>query len=169
MDYFFDNLDFFYENKKFFEQNILTPESVSFDYNNVPFFERNPNNTQGSNMVYEKELFQNNSEGNMLFSPYSDLDDPLFPSHSFSGVYGFSDKNFFDRAYKNDLNASFNSINEVSSVENIENLSKNSVINIDARSYNSISSNMDLEDISNYIADKLYEAVSSSSEVVHSV
>ena len=73
--------------------------------------------------------------------------------------------------YENtDMNEeTFNSIEEVSSAENIENSNKKTVINIDARSWNTISESVDLDSISDYIADKLYEAVSASAEVVHDV
>ena len=58
---------------------------------------------------------------------------------------------------------------EVSAMENIDNSNKNAVINIDARSYNTISQNVDLEDVSDYIADRLADAVSAFTEVVHNV
>ena len=63
----------------------------------------------------------------------------------------------------------FNSVEEVSYVENVRNSDKSTLINIDARSYNSISKNVDIDNLSDYIADRLYEVISASSEVVHGV
>ena len=165
MDDFFDAVEFLREEDEFISQPVFNEDSTGINEEINLFAE----SFQEENAFGSRDFTENteNSFEEKNYMPEPDFSKETFPSGihedikeiSLNSVYGDIEKE----------SAAFNSIEEVSSVENTDNSNKNTVINIDARSYNTISENIDLDSVSDYIADRLSDAVSSFGEVVHDV
>ena len=162
---FFDAVEFlreeedFDERQAFFETDGGLKEEISFSAES--FRNENIFNSQEINENTENFYAEN------VFVSEPDFPKAVFPSENHEDVREISVNSNYGNSEETEN--TFNSVEEVSAMENIDNSNKNAVINIDARSYNTISQNVDLEDVSDYIADRLADAVSAFTEVVHNV
>lgn len=169
MDDFFDAVDFLFQEENEFEKEgdfysaeaFISQAAAALDQNWISKDVFNTEKDEKTERFYTNESF--------LVSEKT-FEEPFFPSvgsenpsEVISVSYNIED------SVQNTQRDVFNSVEEVSYVENVRNSDKSTLINIDARSYNSISKNVDIDNLSDYIADRLYEVISASSEVVHGV
>ncbi|MBR0104768.1 MAG: hypothetical protein IJM06_04105 [Firmicutes bacterium] len=162
---FFDAVEFLREEEDFYNQPDFNEDNTGIKEEISLFAEsfRNENAFKSQEIEEKTET----GFGERAFLPEEDFSKGTFLSENYGDIQETSVNSIYGNIEKE--SGVFNSLEEVSSMENIDNSNKNTVINIDARSYNTISENIDLDAVSDYIADRLSDAVTSFTEVVHDV